>query len=148
MEKYDDIINLKRPVSKYPKMSLYQRSAQFAPYSALTGYEGQVKETARLTDRRIELDEELKVILDMKIQVIQELISNKPELEVTYFIPDDKKDGGRYETILDNINKIDIYKQQMIMQNGTIIDIKEIIDINSDVFKKRMSGFHAIICSL
>ena len=48
MGKYDDIINLKRPVSKHPKMSLYQRSAQFAPYSALTGYEGQVKETARL----------------------------------------------------------------------------------------------------
>mgnify|MGYP004495507409 CR=1 FL=1 len=148
MGKYNDIINLKRPVSKHPKMSLYQRSAQFAPYSALTGYEGQVKETARLTDRRIELDEELKAILDMKIQVIQELISNKPELEITYFIPDRKKDGGRYETILDNINKIDIYKQQMIMQNGTIIDIKEIIDINSDVFKKRMTGFHAIICSL
>ena len=81
MGKYDDIINLKRPVSKHPKMSLYQRAAQFAPYAALTGYEGQVKETARLTDRRIELDEELKAILDMKIQVIQELISNKPELE-------------------------------------------------------------------
>ena len=135
MRKYDDIINLKRPASKHPKMSLYQRSAQFAPYSALTGYEGQVKETARLTDRRIELDQELKVILDMKIQVIQELISNKPELEVTYFIPDKKKDGGRYETILDNKNKIDIYKQQMVMQNGAIIDIKEIIDINSDIFK-------------
>ena len=46
-----------------------------------------------------------------------------------------KKDGGRYETILDNINKIDIYKQQIVMQNGAIIDIKEIIDINSDIFK-------------
>ena len=135
MRKYDDIIKLKRPASKHQKMIIYQRSAQFSPYSALTGYEGQVKETARLTDRRIDLDEELKVILDMKIQVIQELISNKPELEVTYFIPDKKKDGGRYETILDNINKIDIYKQQMVMQNGAIIDIKEIIDINSDIFK-------------
>ena len=71
----------------------------------------------------------------MKIQVIQELISNKHELEITYFIPDAKKDGGRYETILDNINKIDIYRQKMIMQNGVIIDIKEIIDINSNIFK-------------
>ena len=136
MGNYDDIINLKRPISKHPKMSLYQRSAQFAPFAALTGYEGQVKETARLTDRRIELDEEMKLILDLKIQVIKEMLSDNPEVEITYFIPDDKKDGGRYETILDNINKIDIYKQQMIMQNGTIIDIKEIIDINSDVFKK------------
>ena len=86
MENYDDIINLKRPVSKHPKMSLYQRSAQFAPFAALTGYEGQVKETARLTDKKIELDEEVKVMLDMKIQVIQEMLSNNPELEITYFI--------------------------------------------------------------
>ena len=91
MGNYDDIINLKRPISKHPKMSLYQRSAQFAPFAALTGYEGQVKETARLTDKRIELDEEIKVMLDMKIQVIQEMLSNNPALEITYFIPDNVK---------------------------------------------------------
>ena len=116
-------------------MSLYQRSAQFAPFAALTGYEGQVKETARLTDKRIELDEEVKVMLDMKIQVIQEMLSSKPKLEITYFIPDSKKEGGRYETIVDCIKKIDNYKQQFIMKNGLIIDIQEIIDINSDIFK-------------
>jgi hypothetical protein len=135
MENYDDIINLKRPVSKHPKMSLYQRSAQFAPFAALTGYEGQVKETARLTDKKIELDEEVKVMLDMKIQVIQEMLSNNPELEITYFISDSKKEGGRYDTIIDSIKKIDNYKQQFIMKNGLIIDIKEIININSDIFK-------------
>ena len=116
-------------------MSLYQRSAQFAPFAALTGYEGQVKETARLTDRRIELDEEVKVMLDMKNQVIQDSLSNTPELEITYFIPDSKKEGGRYETIVDSIKKIDNYKQQFVMKNGLIIDIQEIIDINSDIFK-------------
>lgn len=135
MENYDDIINLKRPVSKHPKMSLYQRSAQFAPFAALTGYEGQVKETARLTDKKIELDEEVKGMLDMKIQVIQEMLSNNPELEITYFISDSKKKGGRYDTIIDSIKKIDNYKQQFIMKNGLIIDIKEIININSDIFK-------------
>ena len=135
MENYNDIINLKRPVSKHPKMSLYQRSAQFAPFAALSGYEGQVKETARLTDKKIELDEEVKVMLDMKIQVIQEMLSNNPELEITYFISDSKKEGGRYDTIIDSIKKIDNYKQQFIMKNGLIIDIKEIININSDIFK-------------
>ncbi len=135
MENYNDIINLKRPVSKHPKMSLYQRSAQFAPFAALAGYEGQVKETARLTDKKIELDEEVKVMLDMKIQVIQEMLSNNPELEITYFISDSKKEGGRYDTIIDSIKKIDNYKQQFIMKNGLIIDIKEIININSDIFK-------------
>lgn len=135
MENYDDIINLKRPVSKHPKMSLYQRSAQFAPFAALTGYEGQVKETARLTDRRIELDEEMKLILDLKIQVIKEMLSDNPEVEITYFIPDTRKDGGKYETIINNVKKIDSYNENIIMQNNLKIEIKEIININSNIFK-------------
>ena len=135
MGNYDDIINLKRPISKHPKMSLYQRSARFAPFAALTGYEGQVKETARLTDRRIELDEEMKLILDLKIQVIKEMLSDNPEVEITYFIPDTRKDGGKYETIINNVKKIDSYNEHIIMQNNLKIEIKEIININSNIFK-------------
>lgn len=105
MDDYKDIINLSRPISKRPKMSLEQRSAQFAPFAALTGYEGQIKETARLTNRRIEIDEEIKLVLDLKIQLIQEHIKEQPEIEITYFIPDLKKDGGRYETIVNAIKK-------------------------------------------
>ena len=135
MGNYDDIINLKRPISKHPKMSLYQRSEQFAPFAALTGYEGQVKETARLTDRRIELDEEMKLILDLKIQVIKEMLSDNPEVEITYFIPDTRKDGGKYETIINNVKKIDSYNEHIIMQNNLKIEIKEIININSNIFK-------------
>lgn len=135
MGNYDDIINLKRPISKHPKMSLYQRSAQFAPFAALTGYEGQVKETARLTDRRIELDEEMKLILDLKIQVIKEMLSDNPEVEITYFIPDTRKDGGKYETIINNVKKIDSYNEHIIMQNNLKIEIKEIININSNILK-------------
>ena len=135
MGNYDDIINLKRPISKHPKMSLYKRSAQFAPFAALTGYEGQVKETARLTDRRIELDEEMKLILDLKIQVIKEMLSDNPEVEITYFIPDTRKDGGKYETIINNVKKIDSYNEHIIMQNNLKIEIKEIININSNIFK-------------
>lgn len=135
MGNYDDIINLKRPISKHPKMSLYQRSAQFAPFAALTGYEGQVKETARLTDRRIELDEEMKLILDLKIQVIKEMLSDNPEVEITYFIPDTRKDGGKYVTIINNVKKIDSYNEHIIMQNNLKIEIKEIININSNIFK-------------
>ena len=134
--KYDDIINLSHHVSnKHPQMTLEARAAQFAPFAALTGYDGQVKETARLTDKRIELDEEVKLILDMKIQVIQEMLSNRPKVEITYFIPDTKKDGGKYETIVNNVKKIDNYNGQIIMQNDLIIDIKDIVDINSDIFK-------------
>ena len=129
MGKYDDIINLKRPASKHPKMSLYQRSAQFAPYSALTGYEGQVKETARLTDRKIELDEEQKLELNFKIQLIQSKIKEQPQIEITYFVPDERKEGGKYETIKNSIKKIDEYKNKLIMIDGLSIAINEIIDI-------------------
>ena len=130
MGNYDDIINLKRPISKHPKMSLYQRSAQFAPFAALTGYEGQVKETARLTDRRIELDEEMKLILDLKIQVIKEMLSDNPEVEITYFIPDTRKDGGKYETIINNVKKIDSYNEHIIMKNN----LNKLIETTNMIF--------------
>lgn len=134
MNKYEDIINLSRPISKYPKMTLYQRSAQFAPFSALTGYEGQVKETARQTYKKIELDEEIKLKLDLKIQIIQEMLHNNPEIEITYYVPDKIKDGGKYETIKNKVKKIDNYNQAIIMQDDLKIDINEIIDIKSDIF--------------
>ena len=133
MDTYSDIINLSRPVSKRPRMSLEQRSAQFAPFAALTGYEGQVKETARLTNKKIEINEELKEILNQKIQLIQKKIKEQPQIEITYFIPDSKKDGGRYETICNTIKKIDMYTNEIIMLDGTRIDIDDIIDIQGNL---------------
>lgn len=133
MDDYSDIINLSRPVSKRPRMSLEQRSAQFAPFAALTGYEGQVKETARLTNKKIEINEELKEILNKKIQLIQEKIKEQPQIEITYFIPDSKKDGGKYETICNAIQKIDMYTNEIIMLDGTRIDIDDIIDIQGNL---------------
>lgn len=134
MGDYSDIIKLSRPASKRPRMTLEQRSAQFAPFAALTGYDGTIKESARLTNRRIEIDEEIKLVLDLKIQLIQENLQQHPLVEVTYFIPDLKKEGGRYETITNIIKKIDIYKNIIIMENGIEIGIKDIIDIQSEIF--------------
>ncbi len=134
MDTYSDIINLSRPVSKRPRMSLEQRSAQFAPFAALTGYEGQVKETARLTNKKIEINEELKEILNQKIQLIQKKIKEQPQIEITYFIPDSKKEGGKYETVTNSVKKIDTYKGEIILIDGTTIAIDEIIDINSEIY--------------
>ena len=129
MDDYSDIINLSRPVSKHSRMSLEQRSAQFAPFAALTGYEGQVKETARLTNKKIEIDEELKLLLNFKLQLIQEKIKEQPEITVTYFIPDDRKEGGRYETVTNLVKKIDMNKNEIILIDETTIIVDEIIDI-------------------
>lgn len=134
--KYDDIINLPHHVSKkHPQMSLYARSAQFAPFAALTGYEEAIKETARETSVRIEIDEEMKSVLDSKLQILLEKISLKPELSITYFIPDFSKDGGQYVTTEGIIKKIDMYNQYIYLEDSTEIPITEIIDISGDVFK-------------
>lgn len=138
MNDYSDIINLSRPVSKRPKMTLEQRSAQFAPFAALTGYESQVKETARLTDKRIEINEELKLLLNLKLQLIQEKIKEQPEITITYFIPDNKKEGGMYTTITNSVKKIDMYKNEIVLIDGTTIAINEIIDINGEIYQMMM----------
>lgn len=133
---YDDIINLKHHVSKsHPPLSLYARSSQFAPFAALTGYEDAVKETARETKEKIEIDDEIRNILDGKIQLLVEKIRKNPEINITYFVPDLTKDGGSYETISGIVKKIDSYKQCIYLANGTEIAISEIIDISGSIFK-------------
>lgn len=134
---YDDIINMPHHVStKHPPMSLYARSAQFAPFAALTGYEDAVRETARETRNRIDIDEEIKAILDSKIQLLSEKIKQKPEISFTYFIPDLRKDGGDYVTVNGIIKKIDTYEQKIILLDKTEIPINEIIDISGEIFKR------------
>lgn len=133
---YDDIINMEHHKSKkHPPMSLYARSAQFASFAALTGYEDAVRETAREVMERIEIDDELKNILDGKIQLLSEQINKKPEVIFTYFIPDLTKDGGIYISVTGVVKKIDIYNQNIILEDKTEIPINDILDISGEVFK-------------
>lgn len=134
LHRYDDIINLPHHISKkHPQMPMENRAAQFAPFAALTGHEAAVKETARLTNRRIELDENMKVMLDEKLQRIMEQLDNEPEIAVTYFVPDEKKTGGEYVTAAGICKKIDTLNHVLIMKDGTQIRMREIIDIGGDI---------------
>ena len=133
---YDDIINMEHHKSKkHPPMSLYARSAQFASFAALTGYEDAVRETAREVMERIVIDDELKNILDGKIQLLSEQINKKPEVIFTYFIPDLTKDGGIYISVAGVVKKIDTYNQNIILEDKTEIPINDILDISGEVFK-------------
>ena len=133
MGKYDDIINLPHHVSKiYPQMSLEARAAQFAPFAALTGYEGQIKETARLTDERLELSEEVIAQLNEKINIIRNNIGIEQNVSITYFIPDAKKAGGSYVTYSGIVKKVDEYEHTMIMTDQTVIPIEQISDIKCE----------------
>lgn len=132
---YDDIIQLPRHVSKTrPKMPVANRAAQFSPFAALTGFEAAVKETARLTDERVELDESVKYALSDKLQVIAERMKECSEIWVTYFQPDEKKAGGAYITVTCTVKKIDEYERVITMTDGTAVPIDEIINIDGEIF--------------
>ena len=127
---YDDIINLPHHVSeKHPRMTLEARSAQFAPFAALTGYDEQVQETARLTNDRKELADGLKMILNEKIVKIKEKLSDMPEVTITYFVPDARKKGGKYVSVTGKVKKIDEFKNIIIFDDKKEITIQEIIEI-------------------
>lgn len=135
-DNYEDIINLPHHTSKkYPRMSLEARSAQFAPFAALTGYDEVLIETARLTNERIEIDDTIKVIIDSKLQIIKEHIKEMPLITFMYFVPDTKKDGGKYVTATGNVKKIEEYRNVLVLDNKIEIPIDEIIDINGEIVK-------------
>lgn len=133
---YDDIINLPHHVSaKRPHMTAIDRAAQFSPFAALTGYGAAIKETARLTDERVEIDEYIKGSLSDKLQIIADRIKESPEIVITYFQPDVKKNGGAYVTAISTAKKIDEYDRVVVMSDGTAIPINEIISIEGQIFE-------------
>lgn len=128
--KYDDIINL--PHYQSPRrhhMSMHDRSAQFAPFAALKGYEEEVAETARLTDARIELDENEIALLDQKLQIISSDYLGKTEVAITYFVPDKRKSGGAYIDKVGIIKNIDDMEGKIIFDDNTKIPILDIYSI-------------------
>ena len=132
---YDDILPLPHHVSeKHPPMSRLDRAAQFSPFAALTGYEAAVKETARLTDQRIELDEGEKEAIDQRLTLLQERLPEPTKVTITYFVPDKKKAGGAYVSVSGTVKKVDDYERVVILRDGMRIPIEEILHINGKLF--------------
>ena len=128
-EKYANIIDLPHQVSKIrPRMSLLDRAAQFAPYSALSGYEAAVRETARLTDRKTELDDYEKEKID---QTLNDLLASEVGVKasLTFFCPDRKKEGGSYITLTGEIYKIDSIERRIVMVGGEEIKLDDLVDV-------------------
>lgn len=130
MGKYDDIINMPHHVStKHPRLSMEQRAAQFAPFAALSGFEDAIDETSRITEDRIELNEEEKLKIDNILQKLKNEISKRPKATITYFVPDIRKSGGEYLTKNGNLKRIDEFRQLIIFEDKTEIPIKEVVEI-------------------
>jgi len=116
-------------------MSAINRAAQFSPFAALTGHGAAVKETARLTDKRIELDESIKDELSHRMQIVSDSIKEQPEISITYFKPDERKNGGEYITAISSVKKIDEHGRVVAMNDCTIIPIDDIINIDGEIFE-------------
>lgn len=133
--RYDDIINLPHHVStKHPHMAPIDRAAQFSPFAALTGHDEAIKETARLTDERMELDENRKELLDARLQLLREHLGEKPTVTFTFFEPDERKSGGAYVTVTGSVKKIEEYENKIILEEGAAIFIDDIYAVEGELF--------------
>ena len=132
---YQEIIDLPHHVSKtHPQMPMSDRAAQFSPFAALTGYNSAIRETGRLTEERIELDEEALMALNMRYQLLIDSLKESPEVRITYFKPDERKSGGAYLTITGVVKKVDDYKRLITMQDGMIIPLDDVLMIEGKLF--------------
>ena len=137
IHEYDDIIDLPHHVSmKHAHMPMKDRAAQFSPFAALTGHSDALDETARLTSRRIELSEDEKIVLDRRMKIVMDSVLKDMEFTFIYFVPDIHKEGGRYRSLKGKVKKINLSKSLIYIEDGTRINIKDIIKIDSEIFKE------------
>ena len=128
--RYDEIMELPHHVSTTrPQMPMSDRAAQFAPFAALTGYDSAIKETGRLTDERIELDEEALTALNRKYQLLIEALDDAPEVTIIYFQPDERKAGGQYVSATGTVKKVDTFGRRILLQDGTRIPLDSVYDL-------------------
>ena len=133
---YDDIIDLPHPTSeRHPRMPMDSRAAQFSPFAALTGYEDVIDETARLTDKHIPLEDEQRLEIDERLDMLKDLISERPQISVRYFVPDERKEGGRYVTFTGNVRKIDDLDRLITFTDGTKIHVDDIYSVTGEIFR-------------
>ena len=121
---YSDIIHLPHHVSKtHPQMSMHDRAAQFSPFAALTGYDSAILETARLTEEKITLNEDMQQLL--------ERLSEKPLISITFFCPDKRKQGGSYVSISGTVKKLDLFQRILTLEDGMQIFLDDILSIEA-----------------
>ena len=133
--RYDDIIDLEHPTSRtHPRMSVQERAAQFAPFAALTGHSAAISETARLTEERPELEPDYQEQLDWQVQQIRTRLEEHPQVEITYFIPDERKAGGSLVTVNGVVIGIDAQGGILRFSEEREIPLQDIVEINGELF--------------
>ncbi|MBQ7982487.1 MAG: hypothetical protein IJ302_02880, partial [Clostridia bacterium] len=119
-----------------PPMPMSDRAAQFSPFSALTGYDDAITETARLTDEKTDLNEEVLTVLNRKYQILAEHLDEQPEITVTYFKPDERKAGGAYAVIEGVVKRLDPVEHTIVMRNEVRIPMEGVVSLDGDIFRE------------
>ncbi len=133
--KYNKIIDLPHYVSPHRiPMSRHDRAAQFAPFAALSGYSEDIQEAERITDSELELSEDMLLTLNRKMDILLIHLEEKPQITVTYFLPDPKKEGGKYYKITSRV--VDVFKSErtMVFENKNVLSLDSIYDMESEIF--------------
>ncbi len=134
---YDDLLYLPHPdPQKHPRMPRLDRAAQFSPFAALTGYEGAVKEAARLTHERVELEEDELAVLDERLRRALAWKGEAPVVSVTWFRPDERKAGGAYVTTRGRIRRVDRWERVLLLEDGGKIPVDDIVELEGEIFER------------
>ena len=136
VERYSDIIDLPHHQSvRRPHMTNYNRAAQFAPFSALVGYEDLVKDAADILslDKKVILSEDQKDILDQKLLRLSTQINDKPEIQVLYFDKSSNDLGGGYASYSGILRRVEEQPCRLVMMDKKEIPICDILDIVENV---------------
>lgn len=132
---YSDIFDRPHHVSsKRPQMSRSNRAAQFSPFAALTGYDSLVAESARVTDQRVELSDEEYEVLNKRLNYLQDHLSEMPVVQVLYFEPDYKKDGGSYVEFSGNIKRVKALDGVLLTSTDIEIPFQHIVELSGEIF--------------
>lgn len=135
---YEDIIDLPHHVSrKHPPMDMEKRAAQFMPFRALTGHEEAVAETARLTDRKIDLSEEERADLDVRLRILENRLRERPLVRATYFLADEFKEGGSYEIFEGRLRRVDPAEKCLVFEAGAKIPLEDILSLEGEIFSRK-----------
>lgn len=132
MTRYKDIIGLSRPDSKYPPMDRRDRAAQFSPFAALRGFGEAIAEKARFTEKRPELSDQARVLLDRKLDLLEKNLHQRPLLILSYFKEDEKKSGGQRLKARGKLRKLDKKNSKIHLEDGRVIDLEDVLEIELD----------------
>ena len=132
----EDILNLPHHVSKkHPRMSMHNRAAQFSPFAALTGYDSAIRETARQTNRRMDLGEDEQAEIGEKLRLLMDRAGERPEADFVVFVPDARKAGGEYVSLTARVKRVDELARRVILADGREISFGDILEIDAEALQ-------------